>query len=66
MIPPMRMIPLIAFDPDMSGVCSTAGMFLITSKPKRRLKCEYEHAVDGGNGVAKVPSDSIVCGLSGP
>ena len=37
MTPPMRMIPLIALDPDIKGVCSTAGMFLITSKPNRRL-----------------------------
>ena len=32
---PTMVIPLIAFDPLMSGVCSVAGTFVITSKPMK-------------------------------
>src|ERR1700735_1542338 len=34
-IAPTRMIPWIAFAPDISGVCSTAETFEMTSKPTK-------------------------------
>jgi len=32
-IAPITVMPEIAFDPDISGVCSSGGTLLITSKP---------------------------------
>jgi hypothetical protein len=32
---PTSVIPEIAFDPDISGVCSVGGTFVITSKPTK-------------------------------
>ena len=34
---PTSVIPDIAFEPDISGVCNVAGTFLISSKPKNTL-----------------------------
>ncbi len=32
---PTSVMPLIAFEPDMSGVCSVGGTFVISSKPTK-------------------------------
>ena len=32
---PTRVIPLIAFAPDIKGVCSVLGIFEISSKPRK-------------------------------
>ena len=35
MTAPTKVIPLIAFEPDISGVCRVGGTFVITSKPTK-------------------------------
>ena len=37
MIPPIMITPLIAFAPDIKGVCKTDGTLEITSKPRKTV-----------------------------
>ena len=52
---PINVIPEIAFDPDINGVCNVGGTFVITSKPTNIARTKT---------VRTTTNDSILCNSS--
>ena len=50
-IAPTIVIPEIAFDPDISGVCSSGGTFAITSKPTKIDSVKIVSATAGSSSI---------------
>jgi hypothetical protein len=54
-IAPIIVMPEIAFEPDISGVCKVGGTFVITSKPRKIASTKTVSAATNASIACRIP-----------